>query len=190
EASLDEINEVIDEQEVNRILEEIGYTAAIAAEAEREQLVAYYVSEDNIDEAALRSFLLTKVPDYMVPVQFIRLESLPLSINGKIDRDALPRPDTVRPVLAMEFVAPANEFEEIIQGVWSEVLQIDRIGVRDNFLQIGGDSLSGIRVISRLSEAFELDLPVNLIFQYPTITGLAEHIASTIADLLAEMENS
>jgi len=148
------------------------------------------VADGRIDEAALRGFLLTKVPDYMVPVQFIAMDTLPLTVNGKIDRDALPRPDAVRPVLEMEYVAPSNEFEEIVQEVWSEVLQIDRIGVRDNFLQIGGDSLSGIRVISRLSEAFELDLPVNLIFQYPTITGLAEHISSTIADLLAEMENS
>lgn len=190
DASLDEINEEIDEQEVIRILDEIGYTEAQKENEQSEQLVAYYVADSTIDEKDLRNYLLAHFPNYMVPVQFIPMDVLPLTTNGKVDREALPEPDAFRPVLETAFVEAQNEFEEIIQAVWSEVMKIDKIGIHDNFIEIGGDSLSGIRVMSRLSETFDLDLPVNLIFQNPTIARLAIHIEETIKGILEEMEDS
>ena len=190
DASLEEINEEIDEKEVNRILDEIGYTQAEQADRKNEQLVAYYVGAESTTEAELRNYLLGSFPDYMVPVQFIRLDHLPLTVNGKIDRDALPEPDAVRPVLQMEYVAPRTEFEEIIQELWSDVMQIDQVGIYDNFIDIGGDSLSGIRLMARLNEAFELDLAVNLIFQQPTIAQLSNYVEETIKTLLLEMDGS
>ena len=190
EASLDEINEEIDEQEVDKILNAIGYNSAKAAATGKEQLVAYYVGPKEMEEVELRRYLLKQFPDYMVPVQFIRLEEMPLTVNGKIDRNALPEPDRIRPVLEVEYVEAQTEFEEMIRDIWSEVMQIDRIGVHDNFLDIGGDSLSGIRVMSRINEAMELDLPVNVIFQETTIAQLAVYIENTIKELLAELEKS
>ncbi len=188
EASLEEINEEIDEKEVKRILAEIGYTEAENKSEKNEQLVAYYVGDPAITEAQLRTYLLSHFPDYMVPVQFIALENLPLTINGKIDRAALPPPDSIRPVLQMEYVEARTEFEEIIQEVWSEVMQIDKIGVFDSFLEIGGDSLRGIRIVSRLNESFELDLPVNIIFQYASIAQLATYIEEMITEMLQELD--
>ena len=189
EASLEEINEEIDEQEVLKILGEIGYLEAEKADERNEQLVAYYVPTETVDDAQLKNFMLTRFPDYMVPVQFIPLENLPLTVNGKIDRTALPLPDTIRPVLEMEYVEPQTEFEEIVQEMWSEVLEVDKIGVYDNFLELGGDSLTGIRLMSRLSAAFELELPVTLIFQKPTIAQLAAHIEETITKIMEEEES-
>ncbi|MEL6864726.1 MAG: amino acid adenylation domain-containing protein [Bacteroidota bacterium] len=187
--SLDEINEPIDEEEVLTILEEIGYLAAQEEAVDMEQLVAYYVADQEIPESELSQYLLADFPDYMVPVQFIRLEQMPMTVNGKIDRDALPQPDAIRPVLQVDYVAAETEFEEIVTDIWSEVLQIDKIGILDNFLAIGGDSLSGIRIMSRINEALELDLPVNLIFQQPTIQRLAAYLENTIRELLLEMDS-
>jgi amino acid adenylation domain-containing protein len=188
DASLDEINEVIDEKEVLRMLDAIGYTQAEEASDKNEQLVAYYVASAPIDEVQLRNHMLSRFPNYMVPVQFIPLEKLPITTNGKIDKDALPQPDTFRPILETEYVAAQNEFEEMIQDIWVEVMEIDRIGIHDNFLEIGGDSLAGIRVVSRLNQAFEIDFPVNLIFQKPTIAQLAVYIEEMIVKLMEEME--
>ncbi|MEM6963214.1 MAG: amino acid adenylation domain-containing protein [Bacteroidota bacterium] len=188
QASLDEINEEIDEVEVQKILDEIGYNQAVGKGHQNEQLVAYFVGTEAVDEVMLKNYMLTQLPDYMVPVQFIPLDNFPLTVNGKVDRAALPLPDAVRPVLEIEYVEPQTEFEEIVKEVWSEVMEIDKIGIHDNFLAIGGDSLHGIRVISRLSAAFELELPVNLIFQKPTIAQIAAHIEETITKLLQELE--
>jgi len=188
EASLDEINEEIDEQEVNKILNEIGYTQVRQADKKNEQLVAYYVNSGVVEETKLRSFLKLQFPDYMIPVQFIPIDRVPLTINGKVDRSELPEPDAIRPVQETPYVAAQTEFEEIVQSIWSEVMQIDKIGIYDNFIEIGGDSLTGIRIISRLKEDFELDLPVNLIFQKPTIAQVAKHIEEVITKLMEKAE--
>ncbi|MEM1119369.1 MAG: amino acid adenylation domain-containing protein, partial [Bacteroidota bacterium] len=187
--SLEEINEKIDEKEVFKILDEIGYSEADQTDDRNEQLVAYYVGE-TIAEADLKNYLKARLPDYMIPVQFIQLETFPLTVNGKIDKAALPLPDAVRPVVATKYQAPQTEFEEIIQSVWSEVMGIDKIGIYDTFIDLGGDSLQGIQVVSRLNAAFELDLPVNLIFQKPTIAQLAVHIEAVMVELLQALEDA
>jgi len=186
--SLDEINEKIDEKEVLQILDEIGYTTAEQADERKAQLVAYFVGEA-VEEVELKNYLLARFPDYMIPVQFIPLESLPLTVNGKIDKAALPLPDAIRPVIATKYQAPQTEFEEIIQEIWSEVMDIDKIGIYDTFIALGGDSLQGIQVISRLNAAFELELPVNLIFQKPTIAQLAIHIEELMVEIMQAFEN-
>ena len=188
DASLDEINEEIDEPEVHRILDEIGYTAAQEANPEMQQLVAYYVGNDAVEDRTIREHLETQLPDYMIPVQFIRLDEMPLSENGKIDKTALPLPETIRAVTEVGYVAPRTDIEEILADIWSEVLQIDQIGVYDKFLELGGSSLAAIRIISRANEAFELELPLNLAFNKPTIAAFAEYVRETIVDLLAKMD--
>jgi len=150
-------------------------------------LVAYFVSEKEKSATAILENLKMKLPTYMVPAHLIQLEKLPLTINGKIDRKALPMPKSTSNG-STEYVAPSNEFEEIIQSVWEEVLQIEKISVKDVFFEIGGESLTGIRVVGRLSAAFEIELPVPIIFQKPTIEQLAIHIEEIITTLLQELE--
>lgn len=189
DASLEEINEVIDEVEVSRILDEIGYTEAHKEEENTERLVAYYTGSAELEDNVLRSHLESSLPDYMVPVQFIHLNEIPLTENGKIDKQALPLPDTIRPVTDVGFVAPRNDIEEILAEIWSEVLNIDKVGVYDKFLDMGGSSLAAIRVISRADEAFELELPLNSAFSKPTIAAFAEYVRETIMQLLEELDS-
>lgn len=188
-ASLEEINEEIPEEEVMKILDEIGYSSN-DDEGSAEKLVAYYTASESLSELDLKNHLLAHVPDYMVPVQYIHLDKMPLTVNGKVDQDALPMPEAIRPEMATDYIAPRTEIEVMVGEVWSEILNIQQIGVFDNFVQIGGDSLAGIRLMARINEAFELDLPINLIFEKSNIASLSSHIEDTITRLLEELDAS
>jgi SAM-dependent methyltransferase/acyl carrier protein len=124
----------------------------------------------------LRRFLLTKLPDYMVPAAFISMDSLPLTPNGKLDRRALPAPDSSRPATKSTFVIPRTWTEERLSAIWTQLLGIERVGAYDNFFELGGHSLLAIRVLSRLREAFDVELPLRAFFESPTIAGMAELI--------------
>ncbi|MEM7103980.1 MAG: amino acid adenylation domain-containing protein [Bacteroidota bacterium] len=188
DAALEEINEEVDEVEVKRIMEEIGYTLTPRSKDNNQSLVAYYIGEQSIPSKEIRTFLANHLPDYMVPSHFIRLSEMPLSPNGKIDRSKLPEPGGNRSESSVEYVAPENEIEEMLEGIWSEVLQLQKIGIHDNFLDLGGHSLAAIRLIARINEAFELELQLNKVFEFPTIRQLAAHIEETIMELLGELE--
>ena len=188
EASLDEINEKIDESEVAKILDEIGYTQAEEKKAASKQLVAYYTASKPLEELEMRNYLSLRLPSYMVPVQYIQVAEMPLTINGKINKNALPEPDTIRPILEIEYVAPRTDLEQMLGGIWSDILGLDKIGVYDDFIQIGGDSLAGIRLMARINAELELDLPIDSIFEKSTLASMAVFIEQTIAKLLANME--
>jgi amino acid adenylation domain-containing protein len=122
----------------------------------------------------LRDFLLAKLPEYMVPASFILLDGLPLTPNGKVDRQSLPRLDERRDGGGEKvFVAPRDEVEERVAVLWGDVLGLDRVGVEDNFFEAGGHSLLAARLIGRLREAFQVDLPLAVLFEVPTVAGLA-----------------
>ncbi|MEU9465029.1 condensation domain-containing protein, partial [Streptomyces sp. NPDC048312] len=114
-----------------------------------------------------------QLPDYMVPSTYVLLDQLPLTPNGKVDTKALPAPDHHRPELATTYTAPRNSTEEIITGVWSDVLGIDTIGIHDNFFELGGHSLLATQVTSRLRQRLGLDVPVRALFTSPTPATLA-----------------
>jgi amino acid adenylation domain-containing protein len=126
--------------------------------------------------SALRSFLQTKLPDYMVPSAFVWLDALPLMPNGKINRRALPIPDPARPELDEAFVAPCTPTEEMLAGLWANVLGVEAIGVHDNFFDLGGHSLLAVQVISRLRDALQVEVPLRALFEAPTVAGLALYI--------------
>jgi amino acid adenylation domain-containing protein len=141
-------------------------------------LVAYVVMEtthisEKIQEGELRSHLKKLLPDYMVPAHFVRLEKLPLTSNGKVDRKVLPQPAAGE---AEGYVAPRSAIEEILSSIWAEVLPGKRIGVFDTFFDLGGHSLRGMQVMSRLRSIFPINLPLHLIFEYPTIAEFAEFL--------------
>jgi acyl carrier protein len=142
------------------------------------RLFAYFVAagERVPTHIELRSWLVGRVPEYMVPAGFVVLAELPLTPNGKVDRRALPAPDGVRPVLREVFVAPRNAVEEVLAGLWAEVLGVDRVGVDDNFFELGGHSLLATQVVSRARAAFDVDLPLATLFEAPTVAELADTI--------------
>ena len=150
-------------------------------------LIGYFVGSNDISKTTILENLKSSLPTYMIPSHLIELEELPLNFNGKIDRKALPLPESNTKSDA-NYIAPSNEIEEIIQTIWEEVLEIEKISVSNNFFEIGGESLKAIRVVSRLSAELELELSVNVIFQKPTISQLAEHIEEIITKLLQELE--
>src|ERR1051326_4644242 len=113
------------------------------APAESRQLVAYGVCRPSrsLTEAEARKFLAPRLPEFMVPARFVFLESLPLGPNGKVDRAALPSPESAAPSATPEFVAPRNETEQKLAGLWAAVLRVDRVGAHDDFFRLGGHSL-------------------------------------------------
>jgi acyl carrier protein len=139
-----------------------------------------------------------KLPDYMIPASFIALDSLPLTPNGKINRRLLPPPDRARPALETPMVAPGNAVESELAQIWAEVLALDEVGIRDNFFDLGGDSLSAGRIVASVLTRFQLEIPLKALFQSPTVAEMAmivaEHQDKKIASedlkkLLAELES-
>ncbi|MCD6571342.1 MAG: amino acid adenylation domain-containing protein, partial [Deltaproteobacteria bacterium] len=139
-------------------------------------LVAYYVAEVELSINNLRSFLKERMPDYMVPNIFIRLDNLPLNPNGKVDKNALPEPEGLRPEMDTAYRAPSNDIENTIASIWQDVLGIDKIGIYDDFFDLGGHSLKATQAVTRMKEAFNVDLPIRAIFENHTIKELEDVI--------------
>jgi amino acid adenylation domain-containing protein len=129
-----------------------------------------------LSSAALRARLRERLPEYMVPSLFVFLGELPLTPNGKVDRKALPAPGRERQELEREFVAPRDEVEGVLCGIWSEVLRVERVGAEDNFFELGGHSLLATRLIARAREALGVELPLRALFETPTVAGLARAV--------------
>jgi len=140
------------------------------------RLVAYIVAHDNRDCSAseLRNYLKERLPEYMTPSSFVFLDALPLTANGKVDRRALPSPDGSRPEWETEYLAPRTPLEEVLAGVWAELLSIEQVGVHDNFFVLGGHSLLATQLLARLLTMFKVELPLITVFQSPTIAEFAE----------------
>ncbi|BBM83126.1 non-ribosomal peptide synthetase [Candidatus Uabimicrobium amorphum] len=152
----------------------VSQCAVIVYNNIRPQLVGYCVSKsgNKIDESVLRGYLYDQLPEYMVPSIFVYLDSLPLNVNGKIDRKALPKPEEK----AVAFVAPQTQEEVLLSSIWQEVLQKEKISVHDNFFSLGGDSLAIIQIVAKITVAFNITIPIALFFQMATISELAAYI--------------
>jgi amino acid adenylation domain-containing protein len=155
-----------------------------------QRLVAYVASpgENAPSASALRQFVQQRLPEYMVPSTFVVLEQLPLTPNGKIDRRALPDPGGARPDLTRTFVAPRTNTEELVASIWAEVLGLKQVGVHDNFFELGGHSLLATRLIARVQEACDVDLPLRTLFVAPTVAGMSEMIEDHQLDQEDEFE--
>jgi amino acid adenylation domain-containing protein len=147
------------------------------------RLVAYVVPEDGheLDAAGLRAQLSSVLADYMVPAAFVSLPAFPLNSNGKLDRRALPAP-TLTSVVTRTYEAPRNAVEEVLAGIWSELLGVNQLGIRDNFFELGGHSLLATQVVSRIRETFQMELPLRVLFEAPSVAGLSEAMRSMYGD--------
>src|SRR5579864_491529 len=158
--------------------EGVGAAVVVAREdqAGEKRLVAYAVAQDgaSINSKDLRAALKKTLPESMVPAAFVVLKEMPLTSNGKVDRNALPEPDLSQ--TGQDYVAPRTAEEEILCGIWAEVLKLPRVGIEDNFFEIGGHSLLATQLVARVRSAFNLEMPVRAIFESPSIERLAERI--------------
>jgi amino acid adenylation domain-containing protein len=148
------------------------------------RIIAYVVSPTpaTLTQTELRQFLKQQLPDYMIPSVFIILDKFPLTPNGKIDRRSLPAPNRTRSEIENNFVAPCNELEQQLVKIWSELLQIEQIGIEDNFFILGGHSLLAMKVMSRIQTVYAVSFPLRYLFEYPTIKQLADRIGILIGD--------
>ena len=181
EEALEDLDDDIDEENARRILREIGYDSdALREDRSPERLAAYYVSDEPVPASDLRSFLSEQLPEHMVPAHFIRLDELPLNATGKVDREALPRPNAERPDVGAPYEAPHTEAERTLARIWEDVLDLQDIGIHDNFFDLGGESILAIQIGARAAEV-GLDLAIEDVFQHQTIAELAT-AADTSAD--------
>src|SRR5262249_7128867 len=142
------------------------------------RLVAYAVLDQRGPGMVelLRGHLKKRLPEFMIPSAFVLMEAFPLSPNGKVDRKALPAPDAPRPKIEGEYIAPRTPVEEAVAGIWAEVLHLEQVGAHDDFFALGGHSLLATQVMSRIGKAFQVELPLRVLFETATLAGLAQRI--------------
>ncbi|MBV9792207.1 MAG: FkbM family methyltransferase, partial [Chloroflexi bacterium] len=182
-------------QEVTELLERHGFTITVEQDDIHEGTILYNLfavkSGDRdahvlpstaLATGELRGFLREKLPEYMVPALFVPLRSMPLTPNGKIDRKALPTPDRLRHSSEAAYVAPQSEAEQAIAGIWRDVLQLERVGIEDNFFDVGGHSLLMVQVQTRLQAHFNRVIPLITLFKYTTISTLAAFLSRDQAE--------
>jgi len=144
------------------------------------QLVVYYVTSGDpiVSGSELRDHLSIRLADYMIPAKFIRMEEFPLTANGKIDRAALPLVDNSRPELDVPYAPPQTDCQRQLAQIWQEVLSLESVGINDDFLSLGGDSLKATMLANRVLQHFQLDLPIALLFECPTIAAMTDRIVT------------
>ena len=166
--------------EIEAALNEHAEVAACAVVVREDQpgdrrLVAYVVKTGAIDDTEIREFVKERLPEYMIPTAVIHLEKLPLTLNGKLDRNSLPAPEgpgTARKA----YVGPRNGEEELLCGLFAEVLNVESLGVHDNFFAVGGHSLLATRLLSRIRETMGVEVALRSVFEFPTVAELAVHL--------------
>jgi amino acid adenylation domain-containing protein len=148
------------------------------------RLVAYIVTheEARLSVNQFRDFLKEKLPEYMLPSAFVVLNAFPLTPSGKVDRRALPVPEGLRPTLTITYQVPKSEMEQQIVKLWQEVLHLDKVGIYDNFFDLGGHSLLMLQVNSKLRTILQQDISVVTMFQNPTIYSLAQYLSQTVEE--------
>ncbi len=143
------------------------------------RLVAYVVLDGETSSSVadeLRAHAGAHLPDYMVPAHFVTLPALPLTSNGKVDRQALPAPDPGRRETSRPFTAPRTPTEQEMASIWAQVLRVEPVGIDDNFFELGGDSLKAVRVLTAIRASLGVEVPLRHVFERPTVAGLAEMV--------------
>jgi amino acid adenylation domain-containing protein len=174
----------IEPGEIESALRNLDSVRDAVALVREDRLVAYVVpsGETAPSVSGLRAGLKASLPEHMIPALFVTLEALPLTPSGKVDRRALPAPGAERPDVDSDFAAPRNPVEEVLAGIFGEVLKLDRVGVHDDFFMLGGHSLLVAQVSTRVRQALHAELPIVEIFRNPTVAQLAVRVETASAD--------
>jgi len=168
--------------DIESVREAVVVAHADAGGAVGDKLLVAYLTPVNLQNKStaneLKVALEAKLPSYMIPSRFIWLESLPLTATGKVNRRSLPEPESILSTTEIDIVPPRTATEEILVDIWSEVLNLNPIGIHNNFFELGGNSLHAGQVVARISEKFSIDVPINLIFEAPTVSKFSEYLDS------------
>lgn len=170
-------------------LPQIKEAAAVAKDdlQGNKYIAAYIVWEEILPLESLRAELLKELPDYMIPSCFVQLEQMPFTVNGKIDRKALPEPDLTVDT-GTEYEEPSDELEEGICRLWKKIFKTERVGINDNFFALGGDSLNAIVLSSEIHKEFNSNIPLKEIFAGPTVREMAKYLRNAKEDMYASIK--
>jgi acyl carrier protein len=177
---------------------ETGQGSGIEAGAgtPEKRLVGYVVLAGGVKTSELRRYLKERLPEYMVPGVWVEMERLPVTANGKLDRKGLPEPGGERPELESGYEEPGTETEKKLAEIWAQVLGVEKVGVHDNFFDLGGQSLLATQIVSRTRKVLQIELPLRRLFEFPTVAELvnviariqAEQTEAILASELAELQ--
>lgn len=142
------------------------------------ELCSYLVCSSQLDPQEIRMFLKKRLPDYMIPSTFVYLEEFPLTPNGKVDRNVLSQLQTTSSSATRPVTLPITETEMELVQIFQDVLKLDRVGVHDNFFELGGHSIKATNIISRMKKQFQIEIPIGVVFERPTVYGLSDYIDS------------
>ena len=173
----------VDLGEIERTLQEhskVRQAVVCMQRVDNEDRLTAYLVPEGISPAVsqLRTYLEEHLPAHMVPSIFVSLDALPLTASGTIDHTALPPPNPVWSAVEQNYVAPRNPVEAGIAEIWAEVLLVDRVGIHDDFLELGGDSLIGAQVVARIFERFGTEIPLESLFERGTVAEIADDFFS------------
>ncbi|HYC28610.1 MAG TPA: amino acid adenylation domain-containing protein, partial [Chitinophagaceae bacterium] len=162
----------------------IGSAVVLAQQkGQDKQLAAYIVCNEPLSASVLRNYLSESLPDYMLPAYFVQLDKLPLTASGKVDRRKLPNPESNSLETGTQYVAPRNELEAGMVNIWQELLGKDKIGIEDNFFEVGGDSIKILRLMSELKKTLGVKVSFADIYEHSTIERLSDHIQQNRAGI-------
>ena len=180
DAASAELRDDIDIERVNQMLDQIGYHIRPNADTGRahQRLAAWYVPRQPVDADALRTWLNTRLPSEYIPSHFVSLDALPVTANDKVDRAALPAPNANA---TTRYIAPSNAMQHLLAGIWSQVLGIGKVGVHDNFFDLGGDSILNIQIVANAREQGVAITPQQ-VFDNPTVASLAAVAKDTVSE--------
>jgi acyl carrier protein len=193
---LGEIEGVLQEHEGVKEAAVVVREAVGGAGRAEKRLVGYVVLEGGVKTGELRRYLKERLPEYMVPGVWVEMERMPVTANGKLDRRGLPEPEGGRPELEVGYEEAGTETEKKLAEIWAQVLGVEKVGVHDNFFDLGGQSLLATQIISRSRKALHIELPLRKLFEFPTVAELANVIAgirteqsdAILANELAELQ--
>jgi amino acid adenylation domain-containing protein len=187
ETALAILQEKPDQQRVDHMLAQVGYKRRfLPLEIPEKYLCAYVILEQDVSANDLREAISRRLPEYMIPSAFVFCDSFPLTVNGKVDRKALPEPDLAHPQSVSEYVAPRTAVERRLAKLWSEMLGIERVGIHATFHELGGHSLIATRLMASVRQAFQINMPVRALFEHATIAELAKAVEECLAEQISE----
>ena len=190
EEAMQELDDNIRMPMVNQMMADVGYEIKYRhIDRTEKRLAAYFVADHSLTIASLRDFLAQELPGFMVPAYFVRMEQLPLTQNGKVDRSALPSPADNPQELESTYSAPQSDVQRQVAAIWSQTLNLNRVGIHDNFFYLGGNSMLSVQIVAKINRAFDIEFPLRSFFESPTVAQQSDIIEEIVLADLDELSD-